>query len=92
MNLGEDKLTIAHRIGEKPINSVDNRKICLKQSRKQLSHRISYATCELNPPFYVNYYLIHTRSKIYYIIRQLKINYPDKIRGHHSCNNETCIL
>ena len=51
-----------------------------------------YATCELNPPFYVNYYLIHTRSKIDYIICQLKINYQNKIKGHHSYNNETCIL
>ena len=92
MNLGEDELTIAHRIGEKPINGVDNRKIFLKPTRKQLTHRFFYATCELNPPFYVNYYLIHTRSKIDYIIRQLKINYPDKIKGHHLYNNETWIL
>ena len=29
MNLGEDELTIAHRIGQKSINGVDNRKnIC----------------------------------------------------------------
>ena len=27
MNLGEDELTISHRIGEKPINCADNRKI-----------------------------------------------------------------
>ena len=30
MNLGEDELTIAHRIGEKPINGVENGKIFLK--------------------------------------------------------------
>ena len=92
MNLGEDEFTIAYRIGEKPINDVDNRKIFFKPIRKQLSHRIFYATRELNPPFYLNYYLIPTRSKIDYIIRQLKINYSDKIKGHHSYNNETCIL
>ena len=92
MNLGEDELTIAYRIGEKPINDVDNRKIFLKPARKQLTHRILYATCELNPPFYVNYYLIHTRSKIDYINRQLKKIIPNKIKGHHSYNNETCIL
>ena len=34
MNLGGDELTIAHRIGEKSINGVDNRKIFLKPSRK----------------------------------------------------------
>ena len=61
-------------------------------TRKQLAHRIVYATWELNHPFYVNYYLIHTRSKIGYIIQKLKINYPNKIEGHHSFNNETCIL
>ena len=48
-----------------------------------------YATCELNPLFYVNYYLMHERSKIDYIIRQLKINYPNKIKRYHSYNNET---
>ena len=36
--------------------------------------------------------ILHTRSKIDYIIRQLKINYPNKIKGYHSYNNETCIL
>ena len=33
MNSGEDQLTIAHRIGEKPINGVDNRKIFLKPTK-----------------------------------------------------------
>ena len=54
-----------------------------------------YATCDLNPPFYVNDYLIiliHTRSNIGNIIRQLKMNYPNKTKGYHSYNNETCIL
>ena len=76
---------------KKPINGNDNQKI-FKPTRKQLTHRIFYATCELNHPFYVNNYLIHTRSKIDYTIRQFKINYPDKIKRHHSYNNETCIL
>ena len=64
----------------------------LKSTRKQLTHRIFHATCELHPPFYVNFFLTHTRSKIDFIIRQLKINYPDKIKGHNSYNNETYIL
>ena len=80
MNLGEDELTIAHRIGEKLINAVHNRKIYFKPTRKQLSNRILYASRELNLPFYVNYYLIHIRSKINNTIRQLKINYHDKIK------------
>ena len=92
MNLVEYELIIAHPIGEKPINGFDNGKIFLKPTRKQLTHRISYTTCELNPTFYVNYYFIHTRSKINYIIRQLKMNYPNKIKGHHSYNNKTCII
>ena len=60
MNSGEDELTISHRIEENPINGIDNRKIFLKTTRKQLPHRIFYKTCESNPPFYVNYYLIHS--------------------------------
>ena len=60
MNLGEDEFTISHRIGEKCINCVDNRKIILKPTRKQLAYRIFCATCELNPPFYVHDYLILT--------------------------------
>ena len=92
MNLGEDELTIVYRIGRKPINGVDNRKMFLRPTRKQLTHRISYATCELNPRFYINYYLIRTRIKIDYIIRQLKINYPNMIKGYHSYSNKTCIL
>ena len=92
MNLDESELTIAHRIGEKPTNDVDNRKILFKPSRKKFSYRIFQAICELNPPFYVNYFSIYTRTKIDYIISQLKTNFPDKIRGFYSHNNETCIL
>ena len=92
MNLGEDTLIIFHRIGEKPVNGVDNRNIFSKPTRRKPIHRIFYAICELNSPFYVNYYLIHTRNKIEYIICQLKINYPNKIKGFHSYNNETFIL
>ena len=51
MNLGEDELSISHRMGEKPINRIDNRKVSLKPSRKGLAHRILHATCELGPPF-----------------------------------------
>ena len=64
MNLGEDELIISLRMGEKPVNGIDNRKIFLQPTRKELAHRIFDATCELNPPFYVNYYLIHSRRKI----------------------------
>ena len=92
MNLDEDELTVAHRIGEKPINVVDDRKIFFKPTRKQLSHRIFHASCELNPLFYVNYHLVYTRIKTDYVIRQLRINFPDKIRVHHSYNDETRIL
>ena len=92
INLDEDDLSIAHRIGEKPNKGNDNRKIFIKPVRKELSRRIFYAVCEFNPPFYVNYYLIYTRRKIAYIIRQLKMNYPKKIIGYHSYNDETCIL
>ena len=38
------------------------------------------------------YYLIHTKIRIDYILRQLKLNYANKIKGHHSFNNETCFL
>ena len=92
MNLSEDELNISHRIGKKPNDGVDNRKIFLQPTGKQLTHRIFYATSELNPPFYVNYYFIYRNSKIGIIIRQLKLNYPNKIKGHHSFNNETRIL
>ena len=74
MNFDEDELSISHRIGEKPIDVVDNRNKFSKPTSKRVSHRIFYTTCELNPPFYVNHYLIHTRSKIAYIIRHLKID------------------
>ena len=92
MNLGEDELTISHRIEKKPINGVDNQKIFIKPSKIQLTHRIFYTIYEVNPPFHVNYYLIYSRSKIDNIICQLKLNYPNKIKKYHSYNNETCIL
>ena len=56
MNMDEDELSISHRMGQKPINGVYNRKILLKPTRKELGHRSFYAICEINPPFYINYY------------------------------------
>ena len=58
MNLGEDEISVSHRMREKPINGIVNRKIFLKPTRKELAHRIFCATCELNHSFYVNCYLI----------------------------------
>ena len=92
MNLGENEISIFHHIREKPVNDIDNREIFLKPTRKQLILTNLYGTCELNPPFYENYYLIHTRSKIDYISHRLKINCLNKIKRHHSYNNETCIF
>ena len=92
INLNEDELTNVHRIGEIPANGVDDRKIFFKPTRKQLSYRIFHASCDLNPPFYVNYYSVYSRKKIDYIIRKLKINFPEKIIGYHSYDSESCIL
>ena len=39
-NLGESELSISHHAAEKPINGVVNRKILLKPTRKQSTHRI----------------------------------------------------
>ena len=82
MNISENKLSISQYMGGKPINGADNWKIFLIATRKELAHRIFYTTCKLISLFYVKYYLIHTRNKISYIIRQLKINYPNKIKDH----------
>ena len=92
INLNEEELTDVYRIGKIPANGVDNREIFFNTSRKQLSYRIFQASCDLNPPFYINYYSEHTRRKIDYIICQLKTKFPEKIMGFHSYNNETCIL
>ena len=67
MNSCEDELFISDRMREKLNNHIDNRKIFLKETRKELAHRIFDAICELNYPFYINYYLIHTTSKIAYL-------------------------
>ena len=40
IKLGEDELSISHRVGEKTINGIDNLKIFLKPIRKELVHRI----------------------------------------------------
>ena len=39
MNLDENELTVAYRIGENPTDSADNRKIFFKPNRKQLSYK-----------------------------------------------------
>ena len=45
------RIIISYHMGKIPFNGVDNLKIFLRSTKEELSHRIFYATCELNHPF-----------------------------------------
>ena len=86
MNIEENDISTAHRIGRQQNENPDKRNIILKLCRRDQVRDI-FASCKtMRPPFYVNDSLTPTRNKICYVLRQLKKKYPGKIKGCSSFN------
>ena len=86
MNIDENDISTAHRIGRQQTGTTDKRNIIVKLCRRDLVHDI-YASCKaVKPPFYVNDSLTPIRNKICYMLRQLKKKFPGKVKGCTSFN------
>ena len=84
LNLNETDVSTAHRIGRKQPGSVDKRNIIMKLCRRDLVRDI-YAACKnMKPPFFINDSLTPLRSKISFVLRQLKKKFPAKVKGCRS--------
>ena len=94
MNIEENDISTAHRIGRQQNENSDKRNIILKLCRRDQVRDIFVNCKTMRPPFYVNDSLIPTptRNKICYVLRQLKKKYPSKIKGCSSFNGVPRVL
>ena len=92
LNMQPNDISTAHRIGR--INSSGNsqkRNIIIKLCRRDLAAEIFNACRQLKPNFFVNDSLTPTRSKICFMLRQLKKKFPSKIKAVRSIRGEPMV-
>ena len=80
LNLDINDISIAHRIGRKKQQGIDNRNIFFKLCRRDLKYDILHACRQYRPKFYINESLTPTRNKTLYILRQVKKKFPRRVR------------
>ena len=83
-------ISIAHRIGRKPIDAQarDKRGLIFKLCRRDLVQTIFNACKRTKPSFYVICSLTPTRNKILYLLRQLKKKFPAMLKGCRALNGD----
>ena len=84
LNVNVNDISIAHRIGRKPVSGPDKRNIIFKLCRRDIVPDIFRACKEHKPPFFVNSSLTPLRSKIFFALRQLKRVFPNIIKSCQS--------
>ena len=87
IHLNEADISLAHRIGPKPIvQGQDKRKIMVKLCRRHLKRDILFAAKNQvrngdGPHFYVNESLTAARNKIFFTLRKIKKSHPSLVAG-----------
>ena len=77
MNINADDISISLRIGRQQRNGTeDRRNIIIKHCRRDLVHEIYANFRTMKPNLFVNDFLTPLRSKICYVLRQLKKKFP----------------
>ena len=80
LNIKEDDLSTAHRIGRRPLTGKpDRRNIIFKLCRRDTKRDILDACRQQKPPFYINESLTPTRSAIMFVLRKVKKDHPGVI-------------
>ena len=92
LNIDAKDISVAHRIGKKTTGQTEKRNIIFKLCQRDVVPEIYNACKQLKPPFFINDSLTPTRSKISYILRQLKKKYPNVIKGCRSYNGEPKVM
>ena len=54
VDVGSEDISVAHRLGKKPIEGVDRRSIIFKLCRREMKSNILRACRSKKPPFYIN--------------------------------------
>ena len=84
LKIQETDIASAHRIGKPPANNApDNRHITIlvTLNRHDNKEEILAACKRHQPNISINEYLTPTRNTIFYVIRQLKKRFPQKVTG-----------
>lgn len=82
LQTSEDDILTAHRIGKPPANKgPDNRHILVKLAKHATKEEILSACRHHKPNFSANECLTPTRNTIFYVIRKLKKEFPQKVTG-----------
>ena len=93
LNMQPNDISTAHRIGR--VNSSNGssqkRNIIIKLCRRDLAAEIYSACRQLKPKFFINDSLTPTRSKICFMLRQLKKKFPSKIKAVRSIRGEPMV-
>ena len=89
LNVNPNDISVVHRIGKtNGTNSTVKRNIIMKLCRRDLASEIYSACRQFRPKFFVNDSLTPLRSKISYMLRQLRNKYPSKIKSCKSLRGE----
>jgi hypothetical protein len=93
LNFQTDILSVAHRVGKKPVKQgPDRRKIIVKLCRREVKGDITDACRQLKPSnLFVNESLTPVRSTIMYVLRKAKRAYPDKVAGCNSSDGKVFV-
>ena len=87
-----DEVTSCHRknqnVNETTLLHRDNRNIIMTFHSRDLVRDIYGACKSKRPPFFINGSLTPLRSKIIYVLRQLKKKFPAKIKGCCTCDGK----
>lgn len=84
INLALSDISTAHRIGKKTeTQQPDRRNIIVKMCRRDLKNDILHQCREQKPDLFVNEHLTPSRNTIFYVLRKMKKDFPNKIAG---CN------
>ena len=78
VNVGNEDISVAHRLGKKPLEGVDRRSIIFKLCRREMKSNILKACRSKKPPFYINESLSPIRGSIMYVLRKARLDYPNK--------------
>ena len=83
LEIGLNDISVAHRLGKKPINQIpDRRSIVVKLCRRDLKRTlISGSFNQRNPSIYVNESLTAPRRTIMFTLRQIRKAHPNLLAG-----------
>ena len=78
-------ISIAHRLGPKPVNGTDRRNIIARFCRRSLKYKVLNKARQAKPEnFYISESLTPTRQTITRVVRKAKTEFPAIVSGYNT--------